>query len=128
MSRLIASGKYSYYNIVEGSEVEKNYRRSKIQIGDDLIEFTFPAHSAGPFGDDIAGGWFDSGDLFRILGYIGMGWRDIHATSEVPHKIKNLSYVDLRKLAFVSFVRQLYKSLISEKLRDKIFKIRNSLA
>jgi FkbM family methyltransferase len=127
MSRLIASEKYSYYNIVEGSEVEKNYRKSKIQVGDDLIEFTFPAHSAGPFGDDIAGGWFDSGDLFRILGYIGMGWRDIHATSEVPKKTKNLSILDLRKLAFISFVRQLYKSLINEKVRDKLFTIRKGL-
>jgi hypothetical protein len=127
VSLLISSEKYSYFNIVEGSEVEKNYKKSKIHIGGDLIEFTFPEHSAGPFGDDVIGGWFDSGDLFRILGYIGMGWRDIHATSEVPQKIKNLSYVDLRKLAFVSFVRQLYKSLISEKLRDKLFKIRKSL-
>lgn len=127
MSLLISSEKYSFFNIVEGSQIEKNYKKSKINVEGNLIDFSFPEHSAGPFGDDISGDWFDSGDLFRVLGYKGMGWRDIHATSEVPQKTKTLSFVDLSKLAFISFLRQLYKSVLNEKARDKLFTLRKRL-
>ena len=124
MSLIISSGKYSFFNIIEGSQIRDNYNKTKVGFEDKLVDFSFPEHPAGPFGNDIREAWVSGDDLFKILGYVGMGWRDIHATSEVPQKIKELKYKELRKLAFKSYLKQLYKSLVKSKYRDCIFALR----
>jgi hypothetical protein len=40
----------------------------------------FPEHSAGPFGEDIAGRWMTRNNFFRLLSTVGLGWKDIHAS------------------------------------------------
>jgi FkbM family methyltransferase len=76
-------GEYSAFKLVDGETVAKKYRSHAIRVGDGLETYSFPAHSAGPFGEDITGDWMNADDLFRVLAKVGLGWKDIHATNLV---------------------------------------------
>ena len=54
-----------------------------------LFNIPFPHHSAGPFGNDISGPWMTSDNIFKVLSFAGLGWKDIHATNT---KKADLSY------------------------------------
>jgi FkbM family methyltransferase len=73
-SALLSLGKYKYFNLVDGNSVNGVY--------------SFPTHSAGPFGDDLKTEWMKKNDFFYFLAKSGLGWKDIHATNETP-KVKN---------------------------------------
>lgn len=62
---MVASGKYSMFNLVDGGSVQNDYG--------------FAYHSSGPFGDDIKGKWLNANDFFERLAENGLGWKDIHA-------------------------------------------------
>ena len=55
-------------------------------------EYSFPANSAGPFGNDIIGPWISSENFFHLLAHKGLGWKDIHCSS-IDIAEKNESYV-----------------------------------
>jgi FkbM family methyltransferase len=74
-------GEYSAFKLVDGETVAKKYKNHAIRVGEVLEPYSFPAHSAGPFGDDIAGEWMNADDLFEVLAKEGLGWKDIHATN-----------------------------------------------
>ena len=76
-------GEYTAFKLVDGETVAKKYRNRAIRVGDGLEQYSFPAHSAGPFGEDIAGEWMNADDLFHVLAKDGLGWKDIHATNLV---------------------------------------------
>lgn len=78
---LVALGEYRAFKLVEGETVASKYRDCEIAAKSGRERYSFPPHSAGPFGDDIAGEWMNADDLFSLLAEKGMGWRDIHATS-----------------------------------------------
>lgn len=80
---LVGMGEYSAFKLVDGATVAKKYKAYPISIDGARELYSFPAHSAGPFGEDIAGEWMNAGDLFRVLAVKGLGWKDIHATSLV---------------------------------------------
>ncbi|SDB18623.1 hypothetical protein SAMN05660653_00921 [Desulfonatronum thiosulfatophilum] len=42
--------------------------------------YSFPLHSAGPFGNDVDGAWMNASTFLRVLALEGLGWKDIHAT------------------------------------------------
>jgi hypothetical protein len=55
------------------------------ESGQDPIRYSFPYHSAGPFGEDIDGEWMSASYMIRLLAIVGLGWKDIHASrSAVP--------------------------------------------
>jgi FkbM family methyltransferase len=83
LALLAGLGDYKAFKLVEGSTVHKEYRRHTISVESGKEVFAFPAHSAGPFGDDIKGEWMNADDLFDALSVKKMGWRDIHATNLV---------------------------------------------
>lgn len=83
LASLIALGEYGAFKLVEGSTVAKKYRDQEISVNGRREHYSFPLHSAGPFGEDIAGDWMNADDLFRLLATQKMGWRDIHATNLV---------------------------------------------
>jgi hypothetical protein len=59
------------------------------------MTYSFPVHSAGPFGDDINGRWFDIRSFQKLLAIEGTGWKDIHATTErAGERINVLGRVD----------------------------------
>jgi hypothetical protein len=76
-------GEYTAFKMVDGETVAKKYRNHAIRVGEALEPYSFPAHSAGPFGEDIAGDWMNADDLFHVLAQEGLGWKDIHATNLV---------------------------------------------
>ncbi|HTU33700.1 MAG TPA: FkbM family methyltransferase [Candidatus Acidoferrum sp.] len=78
---LAGLGSYTAFKLVEGATVAKKYKSHKISVDDGSEIYSFPSHSAGPFGEDIAGEWMNADDLFEVLAKKGMGWRDIHATN-----------------------------------------------
>jgi FkbM family methyltransferase len=80
---LAGMGEYTAFKLVDGETVAKKYGNHAIRVGDGLETYSFPAHSAGPFGEDIAGEWMNADDLFEVLAKEGLGWKDIHATNLV---------------------------------------------
>jgi FkbM family methyltransferase len=74
-------GEYTAFKLVDGATVAKKYSNHAIHVGDGIEGYSFPAHSAGPFGEDIAGEWMNADDLFDVLAREGLGWKDIHATN-----------------------------------------------
>lgn len=77
IAEIITAGKYTGFKLVDGSSVARKYKNTVV----DGVTFSFPHHSAGPFGEDIEGPWFSAADFLMLLGIEGMGWKDIHATA-----------------------------------------------
>lgn len=76
---LVALGGYRDFKLVDGKSVCEKYRDHPIAVAGGVERYSFPHHSAGPFGDDIGGAWLDADALFRELARVGLGWKDIHA-------------------------------------------------
>ena len=78
---LSGMGGYTRFKLVEGSKVERNHRNFSFEDTEGKVAtYSFPSHSAGPFGEDIPGPWLNSIDMFSILRVRGLGWYDIHAS------------------------------------------------
>jgi len=80
---LAGMGEYGAFKLVDGASIASKYRNHAIQVDGHPEMYSFPRHSAGPFGDDIAGEWRNADDLFERLAAEKLGWKDIHATSLV---------------------------------------------
>jgi FkbM family methyltransferase len=78
---LVALGKYNSFKLVDGSLVSNKYKEYEISTNDGSIKYSFPHHSAGPFGNDISGPWMTANNFFRVLAFAGLGWKDIHASN-----------------------------------------------
>jgi FkbM family methyltransferase len=91
---LVAQGGYKAFKLVEGRHVHRRANDILIQGNAGSVErFSFKRHAAGPFGDDIRGGWLTAENCKRLLAFRGMGWRDVHATNLVdPPPQKHLTY------------------------------------
>lgn len=79
---LTTLGNYNSFKIVEGVHVFDQYRDHSIKTMGGEEVYSFPYHSAGPFGEDVMGNWMDSKSLFHRLQLEGLGWKDIHAKRE----------------------------------------------
>lgn len=77
---MVALGDYTAFKLIEGAAVAKTFKNHQILVNGGYESYSFPAHSAGPFGDDIPGEWMNADDLFEVLAAKKLGWRDIHAT------------------------------------------------
>lgn len=100
-SLLVALGKYNAFKLVEGNLVSQIYQNHQINTINGLETYSFPHHSAGPFGEDINGQWMTANNFFRLLGFVGLGWKDIHATN-IDKPNPNL-YADLQTNISVIF-------------------------
>ena len=73
--------KYKKFKVVEGYWVSKVYKdRLYIRQDGSIINYSFPYHSAGPFGNDVDGPWMDKNQLWDYLETQNLGWKDIHAS------------------------------------------------
>jgi FkbM family methyltransferase len=77
-------GKYKSFKLVDGPTVESKYGDCLIGTLHGRERYSFPHHSAGPFGDDIEGPWKAPAGFFRYLVRENVGWKDIHATGAEP--------------------------------------------
>lgn len=81
VSSLLGSCKYQGFKLVDGESVARQYRDVKIiDKSGGTVVYSFPFHSAGPFGNDISGPWMDRKSMRRKLSSTGLGWRDLHAS------------------------------------------------
>jgi len=80
---MVTAGKYRSFNLVDGRSVSERYRRHTIRSRDGEQRYSFPYHSAGPFGEDIIGPWRTPDRFFPYLASEGLGWKDIHASTEI---------------------------------------------
>jgi FkbM family methyltransferase len=74
---LVSLGGYKAFKLVDGTSVPEEY--SDVRI--DGERYSFPYHSAGPFGDDIHGPWYSPADFIKVLALEDLGWKDIHASN-----------------------------------------------
>lgn len=82
---LVALGKYNSFKLVDGASVSSRYKDCNISINTGTMKYSFPHHSAGPFGNDISGSWMTANNFYRLLAFVGLGWKDIHASNiEMP--------------------------------------------
>jgi len=79
---LAQEGGYKAFKLVDGYFVPRDYADFTIDTG---AKYSFPFHSAGPFGNDIHGEWMNAVNFFKLLAFAGLGWKDIHASNiETP--------------------------------------------
>ena len=83
LSILAGEGHYKAFKLVDGYTVCRVYSDCLIetQSTQEHTRYSFPLHSAGPFGNDIDGEWLTFDSLFRQLAFVGLGWKDIHASN-----------------------------------------------
>ena len=94
---LLASlGGYDSFNLVDGISVAEKYNQHPILTRSGRETYSFPDHSAGPFGEDIDGSWMTADNFFRRFALEGLGWRDIHVTTEIaPDPLAQVRLGDL---------------------------------
>jgi len=112
---LVSSNFYKSFNLIDGGTISKKYNNVKIQTNSGEELFAFLPHSAGPFGSDLKSDWLTANDLFFLLAYEGLGWKDIHATNKILAKPQSNS--------FSYFARKFFlKKIIPKFLRSIILK------
>ena len=89
---MIILGEYKSFKLVNGDNVQFVYEKKKIEALNGKEEYSFPANSAGPFGNDIIGPWISPENFFHLLAHKGLGWKDIHCSS-IDRAEKNESYL-----------------------------------
>ena len=78
---LVRHGAYTGFKLVDGYTVQFHYGDCRIETEYGLVDYSFPFHSAGPFGNDISGPWMTTENFSDMLSAVGFGWKDIHATN-----------------------------------------------
>ncbi len=117
-SLLVATNHYKSFNLVDGPTVPIKYEQSKIKTIDGGFEiYSFPIHSAGPFGEDIIGDWMSSDNFFEFLALENLGWKDIHATNIIPPNVD-------RKVYFKDYAWSYVLKKITPKILRPIFKFK----
>ena len=111
-SLLLTLGNYRSFNIVDGSSVASKYKNSLVKTAGGVERYSFPEHSAGPFGEDIAGNWMTPDNFFRLLAFEQLGWKDVHATNAIPpdqnRRVRSANYLHkeiIRYAADVTYAR-----------------------
>ncbi len=85
---------YEYFNLVNGNSVSTHYSDANIQTSSGSECYSFPAHSAGPFGEDISTPWMKKEVFMAFLAQQGFGWKDVHATNLLPKDAKFIEHLD----------------------------------
>jgi FkbM family methyltransferase len=77
---MAALGDYKAFKLVDGHTVVEKYKNHPIKTLSGAENYSFPFHSAGPFGEDIKGNWMNMNNFSKILPF-AMSWKDIHVSS-----------------------------------------------
>ena len=118
---LVGLGEYTAFKLVAGPTVESDYRHHSIAVASGSETYSFPHHSAGPFGDDIPGQWLADNRFFELLAMEGLGWKDIHATNTIAADARARSRRSIAKTARL-FVRLFVKPYVPKALWDPLRK------
>lgn len=76
---MITQDEYNYFKLLKGNHLKSEKYRIK-DLNGFYRDYEFPAHSAGPFGEDIKEDWLFK-DIFKFDFFLrgGPSWVDIHA-------------------------------------------------
>jgi len=80
---MVANG-YNSFSLVDGATVSTKYGSTTIETLKGPQAYSFPYHSAGPFGADIRERWDDADTFLHTLSFSRLGWKDIHASTVIP--------------------------------------------
>ena len=119
---LVGLGGYRSFKLVDGKTVDKKYVDHLINTQNGAEQYSFPMHSAGPFGDDIRGEWFTADNLFALLMVEDLGWKDIHATNTVVARADNLPILRIFK-AIETVTRHVIKPRVGPDVWRKCAKL-----
>jgi FkbM family methyltransferase len=80
---LLERGGYKSFKLVDGQTVSLIYANRPIvrEATGECIRYSFPFHSAGPFGNDVDGEWMTPEHFVELLAFAGFGWKDVHASN-----------------------------------------------
>ena len=124
-SILVSLGKYEAFKLVDGESINVEYSDCSIKTNNGAINYSFPFHSAGPFGNEVKGPWMKPDNFFKVLALEGLGWKDIHASkidiADREHGTKNkISFVTVCK-GRLSHIKETLPRLIQEFPNEIIF-------
>jgi len=77
---LVALGGYEAFKLVDGATVQDVFTAHDIATRGGPATHSFARHSAGPFGNDLPGPGLDTATMTGLLGPVGRGWKDLHAS------------------------------------------------
>ena len=75
---LVSLGGYNSFKLIDGGTISEKFANHPVVGG---TAYSFPYHSAGPFGEDLPGQWMTADHFVHLLAFEGVGWKDIHATN-----------------------------------------------
>ena len=120
---LVGLGGYRSFKLVDGGGVSKEYANHLIStIQNGMEKYSFPMHSAGPFGDDIRGEWFTADNFFHLLIGEDIGWKDIHATNTVVARVDNVPKLSTFKTV-ETIVRHVIKPRVPKNVWEQCKKL-----
>jgi hypothetical protein len=121
-SLLLSLGDYGSFNIVDGPTVAITYKNASIKTADRVERYSFPEHSAGPFGEDIAGKWMTPDNFFRLLAFEQLGWKDVHATNAIPpdphRRVHSANYLHKEIIRRAADITRAQSPLLYRALRE----------
>lgn len=107
-SALVSLGGYNAFKLVEGWTVPDIYSEVEISSMDgSKVEYSFPEHCAGPYGNDIQGDWLTGSAMLRKLGIHSFGWKDIHASRDSIATSKYSLIKDINDVILMKIRRKL---------------------
>ena len=106
-NEIINNKNYNSYKLVCGSNVDKKYCDKVLTIENETIRHSFPAHSAGPFGNDIDGKWLAEKNFMFLYSLRNTTWIDVHCSKD---DIANIYYLPIDLIFF--FKKKFFKKLI----------------
>ncbi len=109
---LVAQGGYNAFKLVDGSSVSEVYSNRLITDSNgNQVRYSFPIHSAGPYGNDVDGAWMTADNFARLLALEGLGWKDIHATNKELADPFAFPQINLEKVNELEWLRKVYLSI-----------------
>ena len=115
---------YKSFKLVDGRRVEATYRKKKIfsrYLNKNII-YNFPFHSAGPFGNDINGNWYDRDSFLLVLATKKLGWIDIHATTEFEGK--QIGFAKMVSIMGLAIAKRVLAIAKKRDLRKHLFRFK----
>lgn len=83
---LLKNAGYKKFKLVDGPSVSEEYTNVTINGLRGKVDYSFPHHSAGPFGEDIKGFWMSAFFFKQYMKRQGFGWKDIHVKRSVSFR------------------------------------------
>lgn len=110
--QLMMQAGYTYFSLVNGPDVPEHYRDlSFLNAHGAQQSFSFPLHSAGPFGKDLRFPWLKPWQMKVLLRFLGPGWKDVHGSRSRPRRSEVVPKMRLTLWLFRQGLRRVWRRL-----------------